>query len=601
MDLFVINRHGDSKPEVTAEEETAKLATVLKRIERKKQQRIRQREREREKRQTPKKNPKQKTTVPRRPPKTPEADEFIEPQPKLKRPPDLNSFTILGASTAAKKPKADRVLPQWLAHPTVISSDLQELTCKVSKLKELDKGLREQLKANGVKYLFPVQAEVIPWVLQSRQNADIMFPRDVCVSAPTGSGKTLAFVLPVVQTLKQFTVRKIRALVILPTQDLAEQVFKSFKLYTQGTRIEVGLVSGKQMFQAEQKQLVYFNECFGFVSKIDILVCTAGRLVNHLKSTNGFNLQALEFLIIDEADRVLESVQDDWLYHLEKHIYTIQNRKVLNVCTLQRQRAPQKLLFSATLTQDPEKIEKLSLFQPKLFTSSVVENYNESEEKPMILTGKYTTPKELTEKYIVCSKDVKPLVLYAFLKRENLTKTLVFTHSVESAHRLKILLKSLFKKRLKIEEISSNLKGKSRDEFISSFTKGEVDLLICTDFLARGIDLPGVNCVISYSAPKYLKTYIHRAGRTARAGESGLAVTLLHEEQVPAFKTLLKKEIEEVEVGVEELEGLSEKYKKALGKLKEAVNEEQKVGMESVLSKKKALKKLKKKVINSVK
>ncbi|XP_044270842.1 probable ATP-dependent RNA helicase Dbp73D [Tribolium madens] len=577
MELFVINRHGDPTPEVTHEEETAKLATVLKRIERKKQQRIRQREREREKRRVPE-------PVVEAPQPVPEA-----PIPPPAAKPPISNFTILGAETTAKRPKTARVLPQWLTNPTLISSDLQELTWKVSKLKALDRGLRERLRANGVRYLFPVQAEVIPWLLQVRQNADIMFPRDVCVSAPTGSGKTLAFVLPVVQTLKRFTVRKIRALVILPTQDLAEQVFKSFKLYTQGTKIEVGLISGKHLFNFEQKQLVYFNAAFGFVSKIDILVCTAGRLVNHLKLTEGFDLKSLEFLIIDEADRVLESVQDDWLYHLERHI-CVQNHRVLNLCTLRGLRAPQKLLFSATLTQDPEKIEKLSLFQPKLFMG------NPGEEK----SGKYTTPRELTEKYIVCAKDVKPLVLYAFLKRENLTKTLIFTHSVESAHRLKILLKSLFKNRLKIEEISSNLKGKNRDEFISSFTKGEIDLLICTDFLARGIDLPGVNCVVSYSAPKYLKTYIHRGGRTARAGESGVAVTLLHEEQVPAFKALLKKEIEEVEVGVEELEGMSERYKKALRRLKEAVNKEEKVGMDSVLAKKKALKKLKKK-INTIK
>ncbi|KAJ3660355.1 hypothetical protein Zmor_004806 [Zophobas morio] len=591
MELFVINRHGEEKPEITKEEEKEKLDKILKRVERKKQQRIRQREREKEKRRTlkPEEKPQTDPQI-----DSQEYEPTEEPRTKVQKPAepnvDLSSFTILGATTSTKKTKANRVLPQWLTNPAVISSDLQTLTAKVSKMKQLDKSIRNQLKSNGIKYFFPVQAEVIPYLLQSQKETDIMFPRDICVSAPTGSGKTLAFVLPVIQALKKHTTRKIRALVLLPTQDLAEQVFKSFKQYTQDTALEVGLITGKHLFTIEQKQLGYVSPSFGYVSKIDVLVCTAGRLVGHLKSTEGFTLSSLEFLIIDEADRVLETVQDDWLYHLEKHISRVQNRKVLNLCTLQKQRSPQKLLFSATLTQDPEKIEKLSLFQPKLFSCVVDSNHAEDSG------GKYTTPHELTEKYVLCSKDLKPLVLYTFIKREGLTKTIVFTHSVETTHRLKILLQGLFKSKLKVEEVSSSLRGKSRDGLIASFTKGEIDVLICTDFLARGIDLAGVRCVVSYSAPKYLKTYIHRVGRTARAGESGLAVTLVHNEQLTAFKTLLKKEIDEVKVDEEELETLGKKYKKALSKLKETVGKEEKEGRNSVILKKKAVKKRKTKV-----
>lgn len=211
---------------------------------------------------------------------------------------------------------------------------------KVKDMKQLDKKLRKQLKDNGVKYFFPVQAEVIPWLLETHKQADIVFPRDVCISAPTGSGKTLAFVLPVIQALMNCTVRVIRALVILPTQDLANQVFKSFKLYTQNTNLKVTLITGSNSFANEQKQLVaeskisnlffirfinlcsiVLDEAFGYMSKVDILVCTAGRLVDHIKETKGFSLHHLEYLIIDEADRVLETIQNDWLYHLEKHIY----------------------------------------------------------------------------------------------------------------------------------------------------------------------------------------------------------------------------------------------------------------------------------------
>lgn len=123
-------------------------------------------------------------------------------------------------------------------------------------MKQLDKKLRKQLKENGIKYFFPVQAEVIPWLLETHKQSDVIFPRDVCISAPTGSGKTLTFVLPVIQALMYNNVRVIRALVILPTQDLANQVYKTFKTYAQHTKLNVALVTGKNDFANEQRQLV---------------------------------------------------------------------------------------------------------------------------------------------------------------------------------------------------------------------------------------------------------------------------------------------------------------------------------------------------------
>lgn len=160
-----------------------------------------------------------------------------------------------------------RVLPKWLSNPTVISVNLQNLQTKVSGMKCLDKQLRAKLKANGIKKFFPVQAEVIPWLLGSNSEADVFIPRDVCVSAPTGSGKTLAFVLPVVQVLKKCTVKKIRALVLLPTQHLALQIYGTFKEYTEGTGLDVGLVTGKVPFAAEQKQIVGESKMWNFYRK----------------------------------------------------------------------------------------------------------------------------------------------------------------------------------------------------------------------------------------------------------------------------------------------------------------------------------------------
>lgn len=150
---------------------------------------------------------------------------------------------------------------------------------------------------------------------------------------------------------------------------------------------------------------------------------------------------------------------------------------------MKKQKPPQKLLFSATLSQDPEKLQKLSLFQPKLFTSVVETKVPALDDisKANSFIGKYTTPNELTEKYIVCSLDLKPLVLYEFIRLENLTKTMVFSHSVESTHRLAILLSALFKESRKVEEVSSNLDVKSRNKLIEDFSCGKIDMLVFHD------------------------------------------------------------------------------------------------------------------------
>ncbi|KAJ8924518.1 hypothetical protein NQ315_007316 [Exocentrus adspersus] len=602
MDLFVLNRHrGDNEDEKipSASSEQSKLNKILQRVEKNRRNRSKRKEREklakaakqrtREARQIKRELKAKIIPVPEN-----TTDEFTdqtvfeeaatsEQSTKLegnnkKWKPDskgLEGFTVLGEASLVKKQKVKRVLPKWLLNPTVIPSNPDGLPTAISDIKKLDEGICKLLSDNGVEKFFPVQAVVIPYLLRAIANSCVISPCDICVSAPTGSGKTLAYALPVIQALKKYIAKKIRALVILPTQDLATQVFKVFKTYSQGTRIDVGLVTGKNAFQVEQNQLIAENKAFGLLSKVDILVCTPGRLVDHLKLTKGFDLHELEFLIIDEADRVLENVQNDWLYHLEKHLS--EEAEQSSAIAVRRTRPPQKLLFSATLSQDPEKLQKLSLFQPRLFTYDSPDAANTSEH----FIGKYTTPKELIEKYVVTSLALKPLVLYKLINSEKLNKCIIFTHSVDSTHRLAILLRALFKDELKVEEISSSLQGNSRTALIEKFTNKEIDLLVCTDALARGIDIPQVQCVISYSAPKYLKTYIHRAGRTARAGEAGLAVTLLHKPQLSKFKAMLeqagKTNVEELFISAEDLEPLEKQYEESLNELKQSIEKEGKM------------------------
>ncbi|CAB4054995.1 DDX51 [Lepeophtheirus salmonis] len=226
--------------------------------------------------------------------------------------------------------KARRILPRWLAEPNIISDDLKDDQMLVCDIEGISESLRDKLKNNGIRYLFPVQRQIVPHLLDSSLK-HYYRPSDICVSAPTGSGKTLAFVLPIVQALQNRVVPRIRALVILPVQDLALQIYKVFKSYTAGEKLKVILLSSGQgkNVKTEQSELV----CKGlggdndYHSLVDIIIATPGRLVEHLHNTPGFSLQHLRYLIIDEADKVMEDVSNDWLSQVEAAVYSGVNRR----------------------------------------------------------------------------------------------------------------------------------------------------------------------------------------------------------------------------------------------------------------------------------
>lgn len=205
---------------------------------------------------------------------------------------------------------------------------------------------------------------------------------------------------------------------------------------------------------------------------------------------------------------------------------------------------PQKLLFSATLSQDPEKLQSLRLFQPKLFTSVIgsfdeylsnleenLDGEKKTESKGEFI-GKYTTPAELSEKYCVTESRYKPLTLFTLIETNQWTKFLVFTNSTESAHRLAFVLQFMCHgSSITISELSATLKPKARSDVLSKFSRGQISGLVCSDALARGIDIPDVDIVVSYDPARHIKTYIHRIGRTARAGRLGTAITLVTESE----------------------------------------------------------------------
>lgn len=443
-------------------------------------------------------------------------------------------------------------LPAWLAHPTVISSDLSAAKENESaKIEFLSPLITANLTKMGIGHLFPVQHAVIPWILDVHNKPAPFRPRDVCVSAPTGSGKTLAYALPIIELLLPRTDRRIRALIVLPVNELAVQVGKIMRKLCEGTTLTVALLSKFNSFEVEQKQLIQqFNG--KPYSKVDIVVATTGRLVEHLHGTVGFSLSSLQFLVMDEADRIMEQINNNWLYHLDRHVKlesdTLLRGQTMPLCygALVTNRQPHKMLFSATMSQDPEKLQNLHLFQPKLFTA-VVGQFSggggggvDADATGGQFIGKFTTPAELTERVCITQPELKPLTLFSLIKENKWTRFLCFANSGDAAHRLSFVLQSLCGSDLKIEELSSGLTPNVRSAVLQKFQSGQINGLICSDALARGMDIQNVNVVISYEFPRHIKTYIHRVGRTARAGKSGLAVTLLALYERDEFNVSLK-------------------------------------------------------------
>ncbi|XP_046393959.1 ATP-dependent RNA helicase DDX51 [Ischnura elegans] len=541
----------------------------------------------------------------------------------------IENFTVIGSDSFKERCKARHKLPPWLQNPVKFPLDLENFKDPISKYEDiLDAKLIKTLRKNGISHFFPVQSKVIPWLLESNRRCCYHWPRDLCVSAPTGSGKTLAFVLPIVQALMNRLVPEIRVLVVLPVVELAKQVGNVFHQYCAGTGLQVTTaIGGGKSFSEEHSLLVHHGELIG--CQTDIFVTTPGRLVAHLradsKASSGIrdespypekiSLKHLQYLVIDEADRVAEGTQNDWLTHLMDHLER-SGRIITGVlppsvstfrnALVQPLRPPQKLLFSATLSHDPEKLSTLSLFQPKLFVSTS----NQEEEGGENSVNKnqqrtYTTPKELSEEYVVSNdgESDKPLVLLWLLQQRlesfsDTPRVLIFTGTRKSSNRLALLLSQVTwdinSKDIISGHLSSDLSVHNREKILQDFIKGHINILVCSDALARGVDVPSVDLVVSYDPPRFIRNHIHRIGRTGRAGHPGCAITILTPNQVPPFALMVTGgsdmgDRKKIEISSDDLSALSDKYEEALAAMEKILEDEL---QNTVIAKKKRKKKL---------
>ncbi|KAG6837240.1 hypothetical protein H0H93_012634 [Arthromyces matolae] len=480
----------------------------------------------------------------------------------------------------------------------------------------LSEKMRKRLHDLGITELFAVQTRLLPFLLPRDPFQKALYqpfepPRDVCVSAPTGSGKTLSYVLPIIEVLSTRIITRLRALIVLPTRDLVTQVRETFEAVGKGRGLQIGTATGQQSFSHEQSQLIADRSSHlkGGSSKVDILICTPGRLIDHLHGTPNFSLQHLRFLVIDEADRLLAQSFQDWLAQVlaatrpppptdeppqasastlptadavaPAFIHTLSYPYIPVFPTETMAPSCQKLLFSATLTRDPGKIAALDLRDPKYF---VVQDSKKDGVLDVVME-KFSMPTTLTEHMIVCEPSQKPLMLFHLVHSHQVINALVFTKSAESTLRLVQLFDFFEKARAQnamagavketvVRAYSSDLPASERKSILEKFKAQEIQILVCSDLISRGIDISHVSHVVSYDVPVDMRKYVHRVGRTARAGRSGDAWTLVEEQEARYFKGLLKEadhldRVKRLRVAEKDLAPLLPAYEVALGELKQ--------------------------------
>ncbi|XP_062112876.1 DEAD-box ATP-dependent RNA helicase 28 [Humulus lupulus] len=357
----------------------------------------------------------------------------------------------------------------------------------------LSRPLLRACEALGYAKPTPIQAACIPLALSGR---------DICGSAITGSGKTAAFALPTLERLlfRPKRMPAIRVLILTPTRELAVQVNSMIEKLAQFTDIRCCLIVGGLSTKVQEAALR---------SMPDIVVATPGRMIDHLRNSMSVDLEDLAVLILDEADRLLELG------------FSAEIHELVRLCSKRRQ----TMLFSATMTEEVDELVKLSLNKPLRLSA------DPSTKRPATLTEEVVRIRRMREVN-------QEAVLLALCSKTFTSKVIIFSGTKQAAHRLKILFGLAG---LKAAELHGNLTQVQRLDALELFRKQRVDFLIATDVAARGLDIIGVETVINYACPRDLTSYVHRVGRTARAGREGYAVTFVTDNDRSLLKAIAKR------------------------------------------------------------
>ncbi|RDH36845.1 P-loop containing nucleoside triphosphate hydrolase protein [Aspergillus welwitschiae] len=572
-------------------------------------------------------------------------------------------------------------LPPWLANPLRASAQERRKFADLG----VDSSLLRVLEDNGYREAFAVQSTVIPLLLQGPTN----HPGDLCISAATGSGKTLSYVLPLVTALKPLPAPRLRGLIVVPTRELVKQAREACELCAAGSGLRVASAVGNVAIKDEQRSLMRVDQVYGpatfklrqnvqltgddwtnfnlqdYISdagdlseslpgyvhrsepNVDILICTPGRLVDHLRYTKGFTLKNLEWLVIDEADRLLNESFQEWV---DVVMTSLDARKAPDAFGFSgnflsglglpiQSKEPRKVVLSATMTRDVTKLNSLRLANPKLVVVGSDAAATEDESGGVAPSEEqFTLPPTLKEHTVsVGDGSQKPLYLLRLLlshikietksikpsvhdasesgdsdsdesssesdsddasdvsssedsdsdpesdsdsdtssdsssdsddtsedessddsessdsdsesedeksdrQGPSQTTVLVFTKSSESASRLARLL-ALLEPSLsdRIGTIIKSNKSSASRKTLTAYRRGKISVIIATDRASRGLDLRSLTHVVNYDVPASITTYVHRVGRTARAGQEGSAWTLVAHREGKWFASQIAK------------------------------------------------------------
>ncbi|KAL7929664.1 P-loop containing nucleoside triphosphate hydrolase protein [Trichoderma chlorosporum] len=376
------------------------------------------------------------------------------------------------------------------------SADAAEAPEEPKTFKELGivDSLCEACESLNYKHPTAIQAKSIPVALQGR---------DVIGLAETGSGKTAAFALPILQALLEKP-QPLFGLVLAPTRELATQIGQSFEALGALISLRCAVIVGG---------LDMVPQAIALGKKPHIIVATPGRLVDHLEKTKGFSLRSLKYLVMDEADRLLDM---DFGPSIDKILKFIPRER-------------RTYLFSATLSSKVESLQRASLRDPVRVSVS---------------SSKYQTVSTLLQHYIFVPHKRKDTYLIYLVNEFAGKSIIIFTRTVFETQRIAILLRTLGFGAIPLH---GQLSQSSRLGALNKFKGGSREILVATDVAARGLDIPAVDVVLNLDLPQDSKTYIHRVGRTARAGKSGIAISIVTQYDVEIYQRIeaaLGKELE---------------------------------------------------------
>ena len=351
--------------------------------------------------------------------------------------------------------------------------------------------IQQALEEEGYSNPTPIQEQAIP---------EILLGQDLVACAQTGTGKTGAFAIPILNLIHRIVgsakkAKHIRTLVVTPTRELAIQIDESFKTYGKYTNVKSLVIFGgvNQMSQVNELK-----------NGVDVLIATPGRLLD-LHKQGFIDLDHLHHLVLDEADQMLDMG------------FINDVKKIIKLTPANRQ----TLLFSATMPLAIRELADTILTKPKYISVTPISS----------------TAEKVAQKVYFVNKDDKRLLLKQLIIQESLSNALVFTRTKHGADNI---VKVLKKAHIKAEAIHGDKSQNARQRVLEQFKNQEIDILVATDIAARGIDIEQLPFVINFDIPNISETYVHRIGRTGRAGNSGLAISFCGKDEKEYWQDIEK-------------------------------------------------------------